>query len=95
MIWTLVIEAVFEEMAVKKRVFEELDRICKPGTILASNTSYLDINEIAASTSRPADVLGLHFFSPAHVMKLLEVVVADATAPDVAATGFALGKTLG
>ena len=91
----LVIEAVFEEMAVKKRVFEELDRICKPGTILASNTSYLDINEIAASTSRPADVLGLHFFSPAHVMKLLEVVVADATAPDVAATGFALGKTLG
>ncbi|WP_420013450.1 3-hydroxyacyl-CoA dehydrogenase NAD-binding domain-containing protein [Tateyamaria sp.] len=91
----LVIEAVFEDMAVKKTVFAALDRVCKPGCILASNTSYLDINEIAATTSRPADVLGLHFFSPAHVMKLLEVVVADATAPDVAATGFALGKMLG
>mmetsp|Transcript_29565 Transcript_29565/g.58140 ORF Transcript_29565/g.58140 Transcript_29565/m.58140 type:complete len:698 (-) Transcript_29565:4685-6778(-) len=91
----LVIEAVFEDMAVKKQVFAELDRVCKPGCILASNTSYLDINEIAATTSRPANVLGLHFFSPAHVMKLLEVVVADATAPDVTATGFALGKTLG
>lgn len=91
----LVIEAVFEDMDVKKTVFAELDRICKPGAILASNTSYLDINEIAATTSRPADVLGLHFFSPAHVMKLLEIVVADATAPDVAATGFALGKMLG
>ncbi|MEP1354556.1 MAG: 3-hydroxyacyl-CoA dehydrogenase NAD-binding domain-containing protein [Tateyamaria sp.] len=91
----LVIEAVFEDMAVKKAVFAELDRVCKPGAVLASNTSYLDINEIAATTSRPGDVLGLHFFSPAHVMKLLEVVVADATAPDVAATGFALGKALG
>ena len=91
----LVIEAVFEDMAVKKAVFAELDRVCKPGAVLASNTSYLDINEIAATTSRPADVLGLHFFSPAHVMKLLEVVVADATAPEVAATGFALGKALG
>ena len=91
----LVIEAVFEDMAVKKAVFAELDRVCNPGAVLASNTSYLDINEIAATTSRPADVLGLHFFSPAHVMKLLEVVVADATAPDVAATGFALGKALG
>ena len=91
----LVIEAVFEDMAVKKAVFAELDRVCKPGTVLASNTSYLDINEIAAATSRPGDVLGLHFFSPAHVMKLLEVVVADATAPGVVATGFALGKTLG
>jgi len=91
----LVIEAVFEDMDVKKTVFAELDRVCKPGAILASNTSYLDINEIAATTSRPADVLGLHFFSPAHVMKLLEVVVADATAPDVVATGFALGKALG
>ncbi|MEO9576234.1 MAG: 3-hydroxyacyl-CoA dehydrogenase NAD-binding domain-containing protein [Tateyamaria sp.] len=91
----LVIEAVFEDMAVKKVVFAELDRVCKPGAVLASNTSYLDINEIAATTSRPGDVLGLHFFSPAHVMKLLEVVVADATAPDVAATGFALGKALG
>lgn len=91
----LVIEAVFEEMSVKKTVFAELDRVCKPGAILASNTSYLDINEIAASTSRAADVLGLHFFSPAHVMKLLEVVVADQTASDVVATGFALGKALG
>jgi len=91
----LVIEAVFEEMGVKKTVFGELDRVCKPGSILASNTSYLDIDEIAASTSRPGDVIGLHFFSPAHVMKLLEVVVADKTTPDVVATGFALGKRLG
>lgn len=91
----LVIEAVFEEMGVKKTVFAELDRVCKPGAVLASNTSYLDIDEIAASTSRPADVVGLHFFSPAHVMKLLEVVVADKTAIDVVATGFALGKRLG
>ncbi|WP_299726937.1 FAD-dependent oxidoreductase [uncultured Tateyamaria sp.] len=91
----LVIEAVFEDMEVKKAVFGELDRVCKPGAVLASNTSYLDINEIAATTSRPGDVLGLHFFSPAHVMKLLEVVVADKTAPEVAATGFALGKALG
>jgi len=91
----LVIEAVFEDMAIKKAVFAELDRVCKPGAVLASNTSYLDIDEIAATTSRPADVLGLHFFSPAHVMKLLEVVVADKTAPDVVATGFALGKALG
>ncbi|MEL6465926.1 MAG: FAD-dependent oxidoreductase [Pseudomonadota bacterium] len=90
----LVIEAVFEDMEVKKKVFAELDRVCKPGAILASNTSYLDINEIAATTSRPADVLGLHFFSPAHVMKLLEVVVGDQTAPEVTATGFALGKRL-
>lgn len=91
----LVIEAVFEEMSVKKDVFGKLDAVCKPGCVLASNTSYLDVNEIAASTSRPADVIGLHFFSPAHVMKLLEIVVADQTASDVVATGFALGKVLG
>ena len=91
----LVIEAVFEEMDVKKKVFAELDKVCKPGAILASNTSYLNIDEIAASTSRPADVIGLHFFSPAHVMKLLEVVVADKTAIDVVATGFALGQKMG
>ncbi|HCE72762.1 MAG TPA: 3-hydroxyacyl-CoA dehydrogenase, partial [Ruegeria sp.] len=91
----LVIEAVFEDMEVKKQVFTKLDAVCKPGAVLASNTSYLDINQIAAVTSRPQDVLGLHFFSPAHVMKLLEVVIADQTAPDVAATGFALGKRLG
>lgn len=90
----LVIEAVFEEMDVKKAVFAKLDAVCKPGAILATNTSYLDVNEIAASTSRPSDVIGLHFFSPAHVMKLLEIVVADATAPDVVATGFALGKRM-
>ncbi|SIS64897.1 3-hydroxyacyl-CoA dehydrogenase [Roseivivax lentus] len=91
----LAIEAVFEDMDVKKAVFAELDRVMKPGAILATNTSYLDVNEIAASTSRPADVIGLHFFSPAHVMKLLEVVVADKTANDVTATAFALAKTLG
>ena len=91
----LVVEAVFEDMDVKKQVFGKLDAVCKPGCVLASNTSYLDVNEIAASTSRPEDVIGLHFFSPAHVMKLLEVVVADKTAKDVVATGFALGKALG
>ncbi|MBE1283873.1 MAG: FAD-dependent oxidoreductase [Rhodobacteraceae bacterium] len=90
----LVIEAVFEDMEVKKQVFKKLDIVCKPGAILASNTSYLDVNEIAACTSRPEDVIGLHFFSPAHVMKLLEVVVADRTAIDVVATGFDLGKRL-
>ncbi|WP_299675869.1 3-hydroxyacyl-CoA dehydrogenase NAD-binding domain-containing protein [uncultured Roseobacter sp.] len=91
----LVIEAVFEDMTVKTAVFAELDAVCKPGAVLATNTSYLDINEIAARTARPSDVIGLHFFSPAHVMKLLEVVVPDQTAPDVVATGFALGKRMG
>ncbi|EEE37600.1 peroxisomal bifunctional enzyme [Rhodobacteraceae bacterium KLH11] len=91
----LVIEAVFEDMEVKKQVFAQLDAVCKGGAVLATNTSYLDINEIAALTRRPDDVIGLHFFSPAHVMKLLEVVVADRTAPEVVATGFALGKRLG
>ena len=90
----LVVEAAFEEMGVKKEIFGTLDRVLKPGAVMATNTSYLDIDEIAAATSRPEDVLGLHFFSPAHVMKLLEVVVAAKTAPEVAATGFALGKTL-
>tara|TARA_B110000908_G_scaffold152705_1_gene188564 strand:- start:1238 stop:3325 length:2088 start_codon:yes stop_codon:yes gene_type:complete len=90
----MVIEAVFEEMSVKKRVFIQLDAVCKQGAILATNTSYLDVNEIASVTSRPQDVIGLHFFSPAHVMKLLEVVVADKTAIDVVATGFELGKRL-
>jgi 3-hydroxyacyl-CoA dehydrogenase len=90
----LVIEAVFEEMSVKKQVFTQLDAVCKQGAILATNTSYLDVNEIASVTSRPQDVIGLHFFSPAHVMKLLEVVVADKTAIDVVATGFELGKRL-
>lgn len=90
----LIIEAVFEEMDVKKAVFAELEKHAKADAILASNTSYLDINEIAASTSRPQDVLGLHFFSPAHVMKLLEVVVAKQSATDVVATAFALAKKL-
>ncbi|MBO9402978.1 3-hydroxyacyl-CoA dehydrogenase NAD-binding domain-containing protein [Shimia sp. R9_3] len=90
----LVIEAVFENMDVKKEIFGKLDGICKEGAILASNTSYLDINEIAAQTSRPSDVLGLHFFSPAHIMKLLEVVVGENTAPEVVATGFALAKKM-
>ncbi|MFW7354777.1 MAG: 3-hydroxyacyl-CoA dehydrogenase NAD-binding domain-containing protein [Brucella sp.] len=89
------IEAVFESMDVKKEVFGKLDRVMKRGAILATNTSYLDINEIASVTSRPQDVIGLHFFSPAHVMKLLEVVVGAGTAAEVMATGFALGKKLG
>lgn len=91
----LVIEAVFESMDVKKDVFAQLDAVMKPGAILATNTSYLDVNEIASITRRPGDVVGLHFFSPAHVMKLLEVIVADATKPDVVATTFAVGKKLG
>jgi 3-hydroxyacyl-CoA dehydrogenase len=91
----LIIEAVFEEMAVKKDVFGKLDRIAKPGAILASNTSYLDVNEIAASTSRPQDVVGMHFFSPANVMKLLEIVRGDRTAPDVLATALAVGRQAG
>ncbi|MCC5988030.1 MAG: enoyl-CoA hydratase/isomerase family protein [Pararhodobacter sp.] len=90
----VIIEAVFESMDVKKEVFGKLDAVARPGAVLATNTSYLDINEIAAATSRPADVLGLHFFSPAHVMRLLEIVEADKTAPEVLATGFALAKAL-
>jgi len=90
----LVIEAVYESMDVKKDVFGKLDKICKPGAILASNTSYLDIDEIAASTSRPQDVLGLHFFSPANVMKLLEIVRGEKTADDVLATAMAVSKKI-
>ena len=90
----LIIEAVYENMDVKKDVFGRLDRIAKPGAILASNTSYLDINEIAASISRPGDVVGMHFFSPANVMKLLEVVRGDKTAPDVLLTVMQLGKKI-
>jgi 3-hydroxyacyl-CoA dehydrogenase len=90
----LIIEAVFENMDVKKEVFGKLDRIARPGAILASNTSYLNIDEIAASTSRPQDVLGLHFFSPANVMKLLEVVRGAKTAPDVLVTAMALAKKI-
>ena len=91
----LVIEAVYESMDVKKEVFGKLDDICKPGAILASNTSYLNVDEIAASTSRPQDVLGMHFFSPANVMKLLEVVRGEKTASDVLATAMAIGKKIG
>jgi 3-hydroxyacyl-CoA dehydrogenase len=90
----LIIEAVYENMEVKKEVFGRLDRIAKPGAILASNTSYLDINEIAASISRPGDVVGMHFFSPANVMKLLEVVRGDKTAPDVLLTAMQIGKKI-
>ena len=90
----LVIEAVFEEMSVKKAVFAELDRVCKPGAVIGTNTSYLDIDEIAASISRPEDVVGLHFFSPANIMKLLEIVVPAKVSPDVVATAFALAGKL-
>ena len=90
----LIIEAVYENMDVKKEIFGKLDKIAKPGAILASNTSYLNIDEIAASTTRPEDVLGMHFFSPANVMKLLEVVRGAKTAPDVLATVMALSKTI-
>jgi 3-hydroxyacyl-CoA dehydrogenase len=90
----LVIEAVFEDMEVKKAVFAELQRTCKPGAVLATNTSYLDIDAIAASTSRPQDVIGLHFFSPANIMKLLEIVVPAKVAADVVATAFELAKKL-
>ncbi len=90
----LIIEAVYESMDVKKDVFGRLDKIAKPGAILASNTSYLNIDEIAAATSRPQDVLGLHFFSPANVMKLLEIVRGAKTADDVLATAMALSKKI-
>ena len=90
----LVIEAVFEDMGVKETVFRRLDEVCKPGAILASNTSYLDIDRIAAFTQRPQDVIGLHFFSPANVMRLLEIVRGAATAPDVLATSMALAKKI-
>ena len=90
----LIIEAVFEDMAIKKGVLASLDKICGPETILATNTSYLDVNEIAAATTRPGDVIGLHFFSPAHIMRLLELVVADQSKPEVVATGIALAKRM-
>jgi 3-hydroxyacyl-CoA dehydrogenase len=91
----LVIEAVFEDMDLKKSVFETIDDICKPGCVLASNTSYLNINEIAAVTSRPQDVIGLHFFSPANIMRLLEVVRGDETSKEVLATCMKLGADIG
>ncbi|WP_134322516.1 3-hydroxyacyl-CoA dehydrogenase NAD-binding domain-containing protein [Cumulibacter soli] len=91
----LIIEAVFEDLEVKKELFTKLDAIAKPGAILATNTSRLDIDQIAAVTSRPQDVIGLHFFSPANVMKLLEVVRADKTADDVIATSMKLAQKVG
>jgi 3-hydroxyacyl-CoA dehydrogenase len=90
----IVIEAVFEDMVVKSAVFRQLDQVMKPGAILATNTSTLDVNKIAAATSRPQDVIGLHFFSPANVMKLLEIVRGEKTAKDVLATALALSKKL-
>lgn len=90
----LVIEAVFEDLEVKKGVFRQLDAVCKPGAVLATNTSYLDIDAIAAATSRPQDVIGLHFFSPANIMKLLEIVVPAKVSPDVVVTAFELAKRM-
>ena len=91
----LIIEAVFELMEIKKEVFGKLDKIAKPGAILASNTSYLDIDVIAASTSRPESVIGLHFFSPANVMRLLEIVRGEKTDKSVIATSMQIGKKIG
>jgi 3-hydroxyacyl-CoA dehydrogenase len=90
----LVIEAVFENLEIKKQVFAKLDNVCKQGAILASNTSYQDVNLIAQSTSRPQDVIGLHFFSPANVMKLLEIVRGDETSDEVVATSMAIAKSI-
>jgi 3-hydroxyacyl-CoA dehydrogenase len=91
----LVIEAVFENMAIKKEIFAKLDKICKPGAILATNTSALDVNEIASATSRPEAVVGMHFFSPANVMRLLEVVRGAKTSKEVLQTAMQIGKKIG
>jgi 3-hydroxyacyl-CoA dehydrogenase len=91
----LIIEAAYETMDVKQSIFGALDAIAKPGAVLATNTSYLDVDSIAAVTTRPQDVVGLHFFSPANIMKLLEIVRAGQTAPDVLATALALAKRIG
>jgi 3-hydroxyacyl-CoA dehydrogenase len=90
----LIIEAVFEDMAIKKTVFEQLDKVCKPGAILASNTSTLDLDEIAQTTSRPGDVIGLHFFSPANIMRLLEIVRGDATGAEVIKTALQFARRI-
>ena len=98
--WTLlaacdvVIEAVFEDLTVKREVFKRIDALARPGAVLASNTSYLDLDHIAAATQRPQDVIGLHFFSPAHVMRLLEVVRGERSTAEVLATGLAMGRRL-
>jgi 3-hydroxyacyl-CoA dehydrogenase len=90
----LVIEAAFESMEIKKKIFSTLDRICKPGAILATNTSTLNVDEIAGATGRPQDVIGLHFFSPAHVMRLLEIARGAKTAPDVVASALSMAKVI-
>jgi 3-hydroxyacyl-CoA dehydrogenase len=90
----LVIEAVFENLSIKKEVFEKLDAVCQPGAVLATNTSTLDVNAIASATKRPQDVIGLHFFSPAHIMRLLEIVRGAVTSDEVIATSLALAKRL-
>ena len=91
----MVVEAVFERMDIKKELFGRLDAICKPGAVLATNTSYLNIDEIASATTRPESVIGMHFFSPANVMKLLEVVRAEHTSPEVINTAMQIGKKIG
>lgn len=91
----IVIEAAFEDIDVKAAIFEKLDKLVKPGAVLATNTSYLDVDVIAKTSRRAADMVGLHFFSPAHVMRLLEVVQAEKTAPDVLATALSLGRRIG
>jgi 3-hydroxyacyl-CoA dehydrogenase len=91
----LVIEAVFESLAVKQEVFASLGRICRPGTVLASNTSTLDVDAIAAASRRPADVIGMHFFSPANIMRLVEIVRGQCTAPDVIATARSVTRRMG
>ncbi len=90
----IVVEAVFEEMPIKKEVFAKIDKICKPGAVLASNTSTLDVDEIASATRRPESVIGMHFFSPANVMRLLEVVRGDKSAKDVVATAMSVGRRI-
>ena len=91
----MVVEAVFERMDIKKELFGRLDAICKPGAVLATNTSYLNVDEIASATARPDSVIGMHFFSPANVMKLLEVVRADHTSPEVINTAMQIAKKIG
>jgi len=91
----LIIEAVYEDMGLKKQIFAELDRIARPGAILATNTSYLDVDEIASATGRPQDVVGMHFFSPANVMALCEVVRGEKTARDVVATAMDVARRIG
>jgi 3-hydroxyacyl-CoA dehydrogenase len=90
----IVVEAVFEEMPIKKEVFAKIDGICKPGAVLATNTSTLDVDEIASATRRPADVIGMHFFSPANVMRLLEVVRGQKSAKDVITTAMGVGRRI-